>query len=271
MYFTGLATVRDDGAAMKTHRHPSPPTSTTIVSSSTGRPLGRLAAVAGLIVGFATSGFAAGILTPKGSPDKAGPDDGSPRQRHAQQRLRPDRGHRRRSSTPTRRTSRPSTASRCRKAPASPRSRSPSANARSTARSSRRRKPRRSTRTRNTTATTPGSRGRTGSNPSSSRSIPSGPRSQTRLRFVYYQPLEIDTGVGRYVYPLEEGGTDDAAGSFWDPVNAQVEGTFSAAVELKSAWPVADVRVPGFEKETVTDKVADGHYTVRARIARATP
>jgi Ca-activated chloride channel family protein len=26
---------------------------------------------------------------------------------------------------------------------------------------------------------------------------------ETRLRFVYYQPLEIDTGIGRYVYPLE--------------------------------------------------------------------
>ncbi|WP_395748532.1 VIT and VWA domain-containing protein [Prosthecobacter sp.] len=88
-------------------------------------------------------------------------------------------------------------------------------------------------------------------------------RSETRLRMVYYQPLEIDTGVGRFVYPLEEGGTDEVAASFWNPVNSKVEGTFSAAFELKSAWPVANVRIPGFEKETVTDKLADGHYKVR--------
>lgn len=88
-------------------------------------------------------------------------------------------------------------------------------------------------------------------------------KSETRLRIVYYQPLEIDTGIGRFVYPLEEGGTDEVAASFWNPVNSKVEGLFSAAIELKSAWPVADVRVPGFEKETMTDKVGEGHYKVR--------
>lgn len=86
---------------------------------------------------------------------------------------------------------------------------------------------------------------------------------ETRIRIVYYQPLEIDTGIGRYVYPLEEGGTDDLAASFWDPVNAQVEGLFSADIELKSAWPIADVRLPGFENDAVTDKLDDGHYRVR--------
>ena len=38
---------------------------------------------------------------------------------------------------------------------------------------------------------------------------------ETKIRFLYYQPLGIDTGVGRYLYPLEDGGTDDAAMSFW--------------------------------------------------------
>lgn len=82
---------------------------------------------------------------------------------------------------------------------------------------------------------------------------------ETKLRFVYYQPLEIDTGVGRYVYPLEDGGTDEIAKSFWTP-NTQVEGQLSINVELKSAWPVADVRVPGFETTAVAQKLGDGHY-----------
>lgn len=85
---------------------------------------------------------------------------------------------------------------------------------------------------------------------------------ETRLRFVYYQPLEIDTGVGRYVYPLEEGGTDEVAKSFWQPAHATVEGALSINVTLKSAWPVADVRAPGFENAAVTNKVDAGHYTL---------
>lgn len=85
---------------------------------------------------------------------------------------------------------------------------------------------------------------------------------ETRLRFVYYQPLEIDTGVGRYVYPLEEGGTDEVAKSFWQPANATVEGSLSINVTLKSAWPVADMRAPGFEGAAVTNKIDAGHYTL---------
>lgn len=82
---------------------------------------------------------------------------------------------------------------------------------------------------------------------------------EVKLRFVYYQPLEIDAGVGRYLYPLEDGGTDDQAKNFWT-ANPQVEGAFAIKVELKSAWPVADVRVPGFETAAATQKLDDGHY-----------
>ncbi|MCX6953701.1 MAG: VIT and VWA domain-containing protein [Verrucomicrobia bacterium] len=84
---------------------------------------------------------------------------------------------------------------------------------------------------------------------------------EVKLRFVYYQPLEIDSGVGRYLYPLEDAGTDDAAKSFWT-THTQVEGAFSVNVKLKSAWPVSDVRVPGFETLAVTNKVNEGHYQV---------
>src|SRR6185295_6072307 len=90
--------------------------------------------------------------------------------------------------------------------------------------------------------------------------VPAG--GETRIRFVYYQPLAIDTGVGRYVYPLAEGGTDEVAESFWTR-NAKVEGTFAVHVELKSAWPVADVRVPGYENAAAVDKKGDGDFEVK--------
>lgn len=85
---------------------------------------------------------------------------------------------------------------------------------------------------------------------------------EVRLRFVYYQPLEIDAGVGRYLYPLEDGGTDDIAKSFWT-TNAKVEGTLSINVELKSAWPVDEVRVPGFETAIAPQRVDEGHYRIK--------
>jgi len=83
----------------------------------------------------------------------------------------------------------------------------------------------------------------------------------TKIRFVYYQPLTIDTGVGRYIYPLQEGGTDEAAKSFWMR-NAVVEQHFAINVDLKSAWPVDNVRVPGAEAAAKVTKVDAGHYTV---------
>jgi Ca-activated chloride channel homolog len=86
-------------------------------------------------------------------------------------------------------------------------------------------------------------------------------RGDVRVRFVYYQPLSLDTGVGRYVYPLEEGGTDEAAAQFWLR-NAKVEGSLTVNVELTSGWPIADVRVPGFEAEAKIQAVGTDHYRV---------
>src|SRR5215212_7985373 len=85
--------------------------------------------------------------------------------------------------------------------------------------------------------------------------------SEVKIRFVYYQPLKIDTGIGRYVYPLADGGTDEVANSFWTR-NPKVEQRFAVNVELKSGWPVDEVRVPGAEAEAKVTKVADGHYKV---------
>ena len=91
-------------------------------------------------------------------------------------------------------------------------------------------------------------------------------KSDTKIRFVYYQPLKIDTGVGRYVYPLQEGGTDEAAKSFWTR-NPKVEQHFAINVELRSGLPVDEVRVPGAEGEAKVTKLAEGHY--KATIDRA--
>jgi Ca-activated chloride channel family protein len=89
---------------------------------------------------------------------------------------------------------------------------------------------------------------------------------ETKIRFLYYQPLNIDTGIGRYLYPLEDGGTDEAGMSFWT-TNTKVENTFSLNLELKSAYPVQDVRMPGFEAAAKINSLAEDHYNVQMQLA----
>lgn len=69
-------------------------------------------------------------------------------------------------------------------------------------------------------------------------------QAEATISFVYYQPLPVDTGTCRYVYPLEEGNTkDDAAASFWTR-NDKPTGKTTIQVILRSAWPVLAVRAP---------------------------
>lgn len=83
--------------------------------------------------------------------------------------------------------------------------------------------------------------------------IPAGGR--TRVRLVYFQPLEVDLNVGRYLYPLAEGNTDDDRIPFWS-VDDKVRGGFTFELTLKSAFPVREVRVPGFENAARIERVA---------------
>ena len=77
----------------------------------------------------------------------------------------------------------------------------------------------------------------------------------TRVRLVYYQPLEIDLNVGRYVYPLEEGGVDDKRIAFWS-VDAEVRESFSFELLLKSTMPIKDVRMPG-HPQALIERLSD--------------
>lgn len=88
-----------------------------------------------------------------------------------------------------------------------------------------------------------------------------------RLRYVYYEPLVIDTGVGRYSYRLEEGGTDEAADAFWS-LNDVVAADVSVEVLLKSAWPVAKTRTPGFNGTVDTIDERSLLYTYKSQGGR---
>jgi len=83
----------------------------------------------------------------------------------------------------------------------------------------------------------------------------------TRIRFVYMQPAHVDTGIGRYVYPLEEGGVDEQKLSFWT-ANEKVKEKFSFNLQLKSAYPVEALRLPN-QPQAIANKTAQGEWNVK--------
>lgn len=82
----------------------------------------------------------------------------------------------------------------------------------------------------------------------------------TRVRLVYLQPAHVDTGIGRYVYPLEEGGVDEKKLAFW-AASEKVTGSFSFDLRLKSAYPVDALRVPD-QPQAVIQQHGDGEWSV---------
>jgi Ca-activated chloride channel homolog len=82
-----------------------------------------------------------------------------------------------------------------------------------------------------------------------------------RLRLVYLQPVHIDTGIGRYVYPLEEGGVDERKLAFWT-AHDEVSEQFSFELELKSSYPVEALRVPNQPSARMVQG-ENGQWTVR--------
>jgi len=64
-----------------------------------------------------------------------------------------------------------------------------------------------------------------------------------KIKLVYLQNTQTDTEIGRYVYPLEEGGVDEQAMSFWNR-NETVDEQFSFNMKLRSSYPVDGLRLP---------------------------
>jgi len=84
----------------------------------------------------------------------------------------------------------------------------------------------------------------------------------TRIRIVYLQPAHVDTGIGRYVYPLEEGGVDEQKLAFWT-ANDKVTDKFSFNLNVKSAYPIDAVRVPNQGQAVVKQTTAgDWHVSI---------
>ncbi len=74
--------------------------------------------------------------------------------------------------------------------------------------------------------------------------------SEVRIRLVYIQAAHVDTSIGRYIYPLEDGGVDEVKNAFWSR-NDAVKEKFSFNIDLHSSYPVDAVRLPQHPNATV--------------------
>lgn len=68
-------------------------------------------------------------------------------------------------------------------------------------------------------------------------------QSEVKIRLVYIQSAQVDTGVGRYLYPLEDGGVDEQKLAFWSR-NETVSEQFSFNLRFRSSYPVDAFRLP---------------------------
>ena len=84
--------------------------------------------------------------------------------------------------------------------------------------------------------------------------------SDVHVRLVYVQSASVDTGIGRYIYPLEEGGVDEERIAFWE-IKDVVTGTFSFDFELKSSYPIDAVRLPE-QPNAVLKQLDAGHWQI---------
>ena len=91
-----------------------------------------------------------------------------------------------------------------------------------------------------------------------------------RIRLTYIQPVKLDGGVGRYAYPLEEGGVDDPLEqSFWTFTD-DVTGRFSFDMTLRTAYPIDGLRIPTHPQAQIQQEtggvwrvsIQDGHVDV---------
>ena len=84
--------------------------------------------------------------------------------------------------------------------------------------------------------------------------------SDARIRLTYLQPVHVDTSIGRYVYPLEDGGVDEEKLSFWT-YQENVEERFSFNLEFRSSWPIEEFRLPRHPEANI-QQLSDGEWSV---------
>ncbi|MDM7859230.1 VIT and VWA domain-containing protein [Alteromonas sp. ASW11-36] len=81
------------------------------------------------------------------------------------------------------------------------------------------------------------------------------PGQDVRIKLVYIQPVNVDHGIARFVYPLESGGTDEVQKAFWT-ANEVVQQDFEFNFALNSSYPVDEFRLPAHPQAYISQTTA---------------
>lgn len=81
-----------------------------------------------------------------------------------------------------------------------------------------------------------------------------------RIKLTYIQPVHVDSSIGRFVYPLEDGGVDEQKLSFWNYKDT-VEERFSFKLSFRSSWPIDEFRLPQHPQANIS-RISDREWTV---------
>ncbi len=98
------------------------------------------------------------------------------------------------------------------------------------------------------------------------------PGEDAKVKIVYLQAIDVDHGIGRYVYPLEDGGTDTEQSNFWTQKSV-VENKFDFNLELNSGFAVDAVRLPNHPNGNIQQVSAQtwrAHISSGANSSQAT-
>ncbi|WGL16188.1 VIT and VWA domain-containing protein [Microbulbifer bruguierae] len=93
-----------------------------------------------------------------------------------------------------------------------------------------------------------------------SRVYPVLPNDTVRIRLVYIQPVHAELGIGRYVYPLEEGGVDEERMAFFT-YQAHVQEAFSFKLTMRSSYPIDQFLLPAHPQAQV-QRASDQEWQV---------
>ncbi|NQZ11844.1 MAG: VWA domain-containing protein, partial [Algicola sp.] len=86
-------------------------------------------------------------------------------------------------------------------------------------------------------------------------------KQDVKTRLTYIQPAHVDTGIGRYVYPLEDGGVDEQKHSFWHHDDAVTE-KFSFNLLFRSSYPIDSLRLPKHPQAQIS-QISDKQWSVK--------
>ncbi|WNC72372.1 VIT and VWA domain-containing protein [Thalassotalea psychrophila] len=81
-------------------------------------------------------------------------------------------------------------------------------------------------------------------------------KQQVRIQLTYLQVAEVETSIGRYTYPMEEGGVDELKTAFWN-YQDKVKHKFSFNLVFRSSYPVEEFRLPKHSQALVQQISAD--------------